>query len=201
MPHRATSFDPNFFVNTPDINPVFLQRSGRAGFLIRAALAATLSGLWGVYSGFELCEATPVPGQGGLSRQREVPAARLGLAIGPATSSRRSRAQPQSATRTRRCARISTCASRTSFDPNILYFVEGRRKTGATSCWSRSTSTLQRRARGRFRTAALALGIGPTTRPSGHRPARRPPLRWQGKVQRMRLDPGVNPYAIWRVSL
>ncbi len=54
---------PNFFVNTPDINPVFLQTSGRPGFLIRAALAATLSGLWGVYCGFELCEATPLPGR------------------------------------------------------------------------------------------------------------------------------------------
>jgi starch synthase (maltosyl-transferring) len=56
-------FRPNFFVNTPDINPFFLQTSGRAGFLIRAALAATLSGLWGVYSGFELCEADPLPGR------------------------------------------------------------------------------------------------------------------------------------------
>ncbi|MDO9422443.1 MAG: alpha-1,4-glucan--maltose-1-phosphate maltosyltransferase [Herminiimonas sp.] len=53
-------FRPHFFVNTPDINPYFLQRSGRAGFVIRAALAATLSGLWGVYSGFELCEAQAV---------------------------------------------------------------------------------------------------------------------------------------------
>jgi starch synthase (maltosyl-transferring) len=56
-------FRPNFFVNTPDINPYFLQRSGRPGFLIRAALATTLSGLWGMYSGFELCEAAPIPGK------------------------------------------------------------------------------------------------------------------------------------------
>ena len=56
-------FRPHFFVNTPDINPIFLQTSGRAGFLIRAALAATMSGLWGVYNGFELCEATPLPGR------------------------------------------------------------------------------------------------------------------------------------------
>lgn len=56
-------FRPNFFVNTPDINPHFLQRSGRTGFLIRAALAATLSGLWGMYSGFELCEAAALPGR------------------------------------------------------------------------------------------------------------------------------------------
>ncbi|MGA8403016.1 MAG: maltotransferase domain-containing protein, partial [Stellaceae bacterium] len=56
-------FRPHFFVNTPDINPVFLQTSGRPGFLIRAALAATLSGLFGVYSGFELCEARALAGR------------------------------------------------------------------------------------------------------------------------------------------
>jgi len=56
-------FRPHLFVNTPDINPYFLQTSGRPGFLIRAALAATLSGLWGLYSGFELCEAAALPGR------------------------------------------------------------------------------------------------------------------------------------------
>jgi starch synthase (maltosyl-transferring) len=56
-------FRPNFFVNTPDINPPFLQTGGRPAHLLRAALAATLSGLWGVYCGFELCEATPLPGR------------------------------------------------------------------------------------------------------------------------------------------
>ena len=59
----ADFFRPHFFVNTPDINPRFLQRSGRAGFQIRATLAATLSGLWGVYNGFELCDAAPMPGK------------------------------------------------------------------------------------------------------------------------------------------
>jgi starch synthase (maltosyl-transferring) len=56
-------YRPHFFVNTPDINPYFLQSSGRAGFLIRAALASLLSGLWGMYSGFEICEGEPVPGK------------------------------------------------------------------------------------------------------------------------------------------
>jgi len=59
----AEFFRPHFFVNTPDINPVYLQGAGRGAYLVRAALAATLSGLWGVYSGFELCEGTPVPGK------------------------------------------------------------------------------------------------------------------------------------------
>ena len=56
-------FRPHFFVNTPDINPVPLQTAPRQGFLIRAALAGTLSGLWGLYNGFELCDATPLPGR------------------------------------------------------------------------------------------------------------------------------------------
>jgi len=56
-------FRPHFFANTPDINPVFLQRGGRPAHLIRAALAATLSGLWGMYQGFEFCEARPLPGR------------------------------------------------------------------------------------------------------------------------------------------
>jgi starch synthase (maltosyl-transferring) len=56
-------YRPNFFVNTPDINPHFLHNSGRPGFLIRAVLATMGSGLWGMYSGFEICEAEPVPGK------------------------------------------------------------------------------------------------------------------------------------------
>jgi starch synthase (maltosyl-transferring) len=56
-------FRPHFFVNTPDINPPFLQTGGRGAHLIRAALAATTAGLWGVFQGFELCDATPLPGR------------------------------------------------------------------------------------------------------------------------------------------
>jgi starch synthase (maltosyl-transferring) len=62
-PPVSEFFRPHFFVNTPDINPYFMQTSGRAGFLIRAALATTLSGLWGMYSGYELCESEPLPGR------------------------------------------------------------------------------------------------------------------------------------------
>ena len=48
---------PNFFANTPDILPGYLQTSGPAGFAIRATLAATLSPTWGIYSGFEIYES------------------------------------------------------------------------------------------------------------------------------------------------
>ncbi|SHI65955.1 alpha-1,4-glucan--maltose-1-phosphate maltosyltransferase [Wenxinia saemankumensis] len=52
---------PNFFTNTPDINPYFNHDSGRPGFRTRAIMAGSLSGNWGMYSGFELCEADWLP--------------------------------------------------------------------------------------------------------------------------------------------
>lgn len=51
---------PNLFVNTPDILHASLQRGGPAAFALRATLAATMSPLWGVYSGYELYEDRPV---------------------------------------------------------------------------------------------------------------------------------------------
>jgi starch synthase (maltosyl-transferring) len=56
-------FRGNLFPNTPDINPEFLQKGGRPAFMIRAVLATTLSSVYGIYSGFELCEGTPLPGK------------------------------------------------------------------------------------------------------------------------------------------
>ncbi|HEY8985410.1 MAG TPA: alpha-1,4-glucan--maltose-1-phosphate maltosyltransferase, partial [Streptomyces sp.] len=56
----AASMRPNFFVNTPDILHEYLQHGGRPAFEARAVLAATMSPSWGVYSGYELCENTPL---------------------------------------------------------------------------------------------------------------------------------------------
>jgi starch synthase (maltosyl-transferring) len=51
---------PNFFVNTPDILSEYLQYGGPAAFALRAAVAATASPTWGVYSGYELYEHAAV---------------------------------------------------------------------------------------------------------------------------------------------
>jgi starch synthase (maltosyl-transferring) len=56
-------FRPNFFVNTPDILPVHLQGGEPWMFKARVALAATLSGNYGIYNGFELLEHEPIPGK------------------------------------------------------------------------------------------------------------------------------------------
>jgi starch synthase (maltosyl-transferring) len=53
-------FRPNMFTNTPDILSEYLQHGGRPAFEARMVLAATLSPSYGIYSGFEHCENTPV---------------------------------------------------------------------------------------------------------------------------------------------
>jgi starch synthase (maltosyl-transferring) len=56
-------FRANLWPNTPDILPFYLQDGGRPAFMIRVVLAATLSTLYGIYSGYELCENEALPGR------------------------------------------------------------------------------------------------------------------------------------------
>ncbi len=56
-------FRGNLWPNTPDILPLHLQEGGRPAFLIRSVLASTLSSVYGIYSGFELCENAALPGR------------------------------------------------------------------------------------------------------------------------------------------
>ena len=58
-------FRPNFWPNTPDILPEYLQYGGRAAFATRLVLAATLSSNYGIYGpAFELLENEPIePGR------------------------------------------------------------------------------------------------------------------------------------------
>lgn len=53
-------FRPSLWPNTPDILTEYLQFGGRAGFIIRQVLAATLGANYGIYGpAFELLEAEP----------------------------------------------------------------------------------------------------------------------------------------------
>ena len=55
-------FRPNFWPNTPDILPEYLQYGGRPAFMTRLLLAATLSSSYGIYGpAFELCENQALP--------------------------------------------------------------------------------------------------------------------------------------------
>ena len=55
--NRTSDFmRPNFFVNTPDVLPRYLQDGDESLFRARAVLAATGSPSWGMYAGYELME-------------------------------------------------------------------------------------------------------------------------------------------------
>lgn len=57
-------FRPNFWPNTPDILPWHLQRQNQNMFIIRFALASTLSSNYGMYGPvYEFCENEPVDGK------------------------------------------------------------------------------------------------------------------------------------------
>jgi starch synthase (maltosyl-transferring) len=59
-PPVADYFRGNLWPNTPDILHETLVRGGRPAFKFRLVMAATLSSLYGIYSGYELCENVPV---------------------------------------------------------------------------------------------------------------------------------------------
>ena len=57
-------FKPNFWPNTPDILPEYLQYGGRPAFMIRLVLAATLASSYGIYGpAFELSVTEAIPGK------------------------------------------------------------------------------------------------------------------------------------------
>jgi len=57
-------FRPNFWPNTPDILPEYLQHGGSPAFIIRFILAATLSSNYGIYGPvFELCQNEALEGK------------------------------------------------------------------------------------------------------------------------------------------
>ncbi|HVJ31698.1 MAG TPA: alpha-1,4-glucan--maltose-1-phosphate maltosyltransferase [Terriglobia bacterium] len=191
-------FRPHFFVNTPDINPRFLQQSGRPGFLIRAALAATLSGLWGVYNGFEICEARALPGKeeyldsekyqlrhwdrhapGNIVREitqlnrirRENPAfhSHLGLTFLKADNDQI----------------IYFCKRSPGNDNTVLVAINLDPRQAQSAIVEIPLWFWNLPDDGALKATDLLTGRS---------------FVWHGKLQRISLDPFQNPYAIWRIT-
>ena len=191
-------YRPHFFVNTPDINPLFLQTSGRPGFRIRAVLAATLSGLFGVYSGFEICEAAPVPGKEEYLdsekyqvrvRDWEMP----GNIVADITLlNRLRRAHP--ALQTHLNTRFLT-----AHDDSVLYYAKPSPDGLDMILVMVSLDPFHAREC-EFEIPLWEFGIaddgsiGVEDLTNGAR------FRWHGKTQRIRIDPHDTPYRIWRIA-
>jgi starch synthase (maltosyl-transferring) len=190
-------FRPHFFVNTPDINPDFLQDAPRPAYLIRAALAATLSGLWGVYNGFELCEGQPDPQRKEYlnSEKYEIRAwdwNRPGNIIAEITALNR--------------VRRENPALHSHLGLSFL------------NAWNDNVLFFEKASAGRQNVILIAISLDPYSPQeadveiplwkfglSDYDTLRAEDLMrerqvvWTGKNQRMRLDPEL-PFAIWRVD-
>jgi starch synthase (maltosyl-transferring) len=193
----ADFFRPHFFVNTPDINPYFLQTSGRAGFLIRAALATTLSGLWGLYSGYELCESAPLPDREEYLNSEK-------YEIRPRDWNMPGNIIPEIAQLNR--LRRSEPALQThlgltfysAFNDNILYF--GKKAPGHADRILVAVSLDPHAAQeADFEIPLWEWGRGDHEILECEDLLHGRHMLWRGKLQHMRLTPEA-PYAIWRVQ-
>jgi starch synthase (maltosyl-transferring) len=195
----AEFYRPHFFVNTPDINPVFLQRSGRAGHLIRAALATTLSGLWGAYSGFELCEAQAMPGKEEYldSEKYEIRAwdwDRPGNIVAEITTLNRIRRE-NPALQTHLGIGFLNC-----WNDNILAFRKMTPDRGNLVVVAINLDPFSVQEAG-FEVPLWEFGLPDHAGVAVEDLVSGRSWEWHGKVQQLRLDPAVQPYAILRISV
>ncbi|QZI73381.1 alpha-1,4-glucan--maltose-1-phosphate maltosyltransferase [Pseudomonas protegens] len=190
-------FRPNFFVNTPDINPAFVHDSGRPGFLIRAVLASMGSGLWGMYSGFELCESAPVPGKEEYLdsekyeiRPRDFNAA--GNIIAEIAQLNRIRRQ-NPALHSHLGLKLYN-----AWNDQILYF--GKRNAEGDNFVLVAVSLDPFNAQeAHFELPLWELGLADDAATQGEDLMNGHRWTWYGKTQFMRLEP-AQPFGIWRIS-
>ncbi len=196
-PPAREFFRPNFFVNTPDINPPFLQTSGRAGFLIRAALACTLSGLWGMYSGFEICEAAPLPG-----REEYVNSEKYEIRVRDFSAPGNIVQEISALNRIRRAhPALQTHLGLTfypAFNEQVLLY--GKRTPGSRDMILVAVSLDPHGVQ----EAEIEIPLWEWGLPDHESLAATDLMRnhgfvWRGKQQRVRLDPAELPFAIWQI--
>lgn len=190
-------FRPHFFVNTPDINPVLLQDGGRPAHRIRAVLAATLSGLWGVYSGFELCDAAPLPGREEYadSEKYEIRPRNWrapGDIVDDVTLLNRLR-RSHPALQTHRNTIVLS-----AHNDNILFY--GKPAPDGEEIILIAVNLDPHGAHGcEFEIPLWELGLPDGGEVAVEDLATGASFRWQGKVQSLHLTPD-DPYRIWRIT-
>nr|BFD42247.1 alpha-1,4-glucan--maltose-1-phosphate maltosyltransferase [Pseudomonas sp. FFPRI_1] len=188
-------FRPHFFVNTPDINPSFVHDSGRPGFLIRAVLATMGSGLWGMYSGFELCESAALPGKEEYLdsekyqiRPRDFSAP--GNIIAEIAQLNRIRRQ-NPALHSHLGLKLYN-----AWNDRILYF--GKRSAGNFVLVAVSLDPFNPQE-AHFELPLWELGLADDAQTQGEDLMNGHRWTWYGKTQFMRIEP-AQPFGIWRIS-
>jgi starch synthase (maltosyl-transferring) len=191
-------FRPHFFVNTPDINPDFLQNAPRSAYLIRAGLATTLSGLWGMYNGFELCEGRPD------AKKKEY------------ADSEKYEIRAWDWDRPGNIVREITILNQIRRDNPALHSHLG---ISLLNAWNDNILFFEKATPGRENVLLVAVSLDPHHAQeadielplwkfslSDHDAlavedlVRQQHFTWTGKYQRVRLDPDEIPFSIWRIS-
>jgi starch synthase (maltosyl-transferring) len=190
-------YRPHFFVNTPDINPPYLQTSGRAGFRIRAVLAATLSGLFGVYSGFELCESAALPG-----REEYLDSEKYEIRPRDYNAPGNIVADITLLNRLRRAHPALQTHLNTRFFPayndNIIYYAKPE-PDGTGMILVMVNLDPHHAQEATFELPLWEFGIPDDGRIAVHDLVGGYRFDWTGKTQWIRLDPS-EPYRIWRIA-
>ena len=194
----AEYFRGNLFVNTPDILPPILQQAGRPAFKMRLALAATLSSVYGIYSGYELCENAAIPGTEEYldsekyeikARDRSAPG-NLNDYIARINEIRRENAALQE---------YRNLRFYESDDENILVY--GKRSFDGQNTVMVAVNLDPFEAHeGQVRLPLEEWGIGPEARYQADELIAGQRHLWKGETQAIRLDPQVEPAAIFRLS-
>jgi starch synthase (maltosyl-transferring) len=197
-PPVSDFFRPNFFVNTPDINPPFLQNSGRPGFLIRAALACTLSGSWGMYSGFEICEAAPLPG-----REEYLDSEKYQIRVRDFTAPGNIVREITALNHIRRAQPALQTHLGVTFYPvfNDQILLYGKRRSGGHEMILIAVSLDPHHVQ----EAAIEIPLWEWGLPDHAALVASDLVRghdfvWTGKSQHIRLDPAELPYSIWQIA-
>jgi starch synthase (maltosyl-transferring) len=188
----------NLFANTPDILPPILQQGGRAAFRMRLVLAATLSSVYGIYSGYELCENAAIPGtEEYLDSEKYEIRVRDWDAPGNikdyiARINRIRRENPA-------LAEYRNLRFYEADDDNVLFYGK-RGPEGADAVFVAVNLDPYEAHEARIHLPLAELEIGAEERFQVHELLTDRHHLWRGPVQTVRLDPREEPAAIFRLS-
>jgi starch synthase (maltosyl-transferring) len=192
----AEYYRPNFFTSTPDILPPFLQTGGRPAFRIRLILAATLSSLYGIYSGFELCESDALPG-----REEYADSEKYEIKVRDWNAAGNIKADIAALNRLRREHPALQDWRNVRFLPadhdNVLFYAKS---SGSDTLLIAVNLDPFHVADVRVQLPLADLGIAPDASFAARDLLGGERSMWRGAEQQLRLDPAVNPAAILHID-
>jgi starch synthase (maltosyl-transferring) len=194
----AEYFRGNLFANTPDILPPILQQGGRPAFQMRLVLAATLSSVYGIYSGYELCENAAIAGT-----EEYLNAEKYEVKVrdwdGPGNIKAFIARLNAIRRENRALHEYRNLRFYDSDDDNVLFYGKRSHDGGNAILVAVNLDPFEAH-QARVRLPLESLGIDPEERFQVHELLTDQRHLWKGPEQLIRLDPEQEPAAIYRVD-